>query len=403
MHRVLGPILFLVSLGAACIPEDPPSAADETPLDAVAREDAAPATNPRSSDAGTSVVQGDAGRAAPPAASRCSELRLAEVRRTNDSLVNLLATVLPAVKDDLEALYCPFEERSYDVPSPLGLRSRRTVYFQTPLGTPPSGGWPVVVVFQPTAYVAPLHWIGVKGVFDSPIATTVIDRIRASGGQVSDGEPSILGQYYPTRMIQRLLDSGYAVLTPYAELADGTVWQTNVPLVDQSFGGWDDSKDGNLMETIFAAVDRGDFGPLDGSTMFATGMSSGGYMTSRVALEYPERFRAVAVQSGAWATCLGPLCFAKSRTVLGAVYDGRQFSLYPTSMPDDHPPTLFIHGVADFVVPLSSMEAYENALRAQGTETRKVVVEHGDFGGVASHFFFSVTPDEVVNWFDAHR
>jgi len=111
----------------------------------------------------------------------------------------------------------------------------------------------------------------------------------------------------------------------------------------------------------------------------STGISSGGYMTSRMAVSYQGEFLALGVCAGSYATCAGPLC------------------IVPNNLPSDHPPTLFLHGLLDITVPLFTMEAYEEKLRDQGTLTRKVI------DPFASHAWVNGSAIEVLNWFNQFR
>ena len=100
---------------------------------------------------------------------------------------------------------------------------------------------------------------------------------------------------------------------------------------------------------LFDELDAGTFGPVDPRRMYATGISSGGYMSSRMADAYPGRFRALAIQSASYAWCSGPAC------------------TIPT-LPEDHPPTLFLHGALDLTVPLYTMDLYHDELVDEGVE-----------------------------------
>jgi poly(3-hydroxybutyrate) depolymerase len=225
----------------------------------------------------------------------------------------------------------------------------RDVIWQVPLGTPPAQGWRVVLLFQGSFYGPPL-------MFDA-----------------SDSSPH--GGYHLASTVKELLDAGYAVLAPEAHVEGGLFWDTNVPpwSID-----WTSSPDHAFMLSIFAAISSGKFGPLDASRMYATGISSGGYMTSRMAVSYPGKFRALAVHSASYAKCSGPLC------------------VVPDTLPSDHPPTLFLHGQVDLIVPISTMKPYNARLVDDGKETRVVV------GPKAGHEWLAEGPHEVVAWFDAH-
>lgn len=225
---------------------------------------------------------------------------------------------------------------------------QRDVHWQVPLGEPPAGGWPAVLMFQGSFFSAEVTWIATD---DLPF-----------------------GAYYQTWVVKRLLDAGYAVITPEAKLDGGTFWDTNVPPFSLN---WESSEDHELMLLIFAGIEDGTFGPLDGERLFATGISSGGYMTSRMAVSYPGKFRALAIAAGSYATCSGPLC----------------------NVPDldaDHPPTLFLHGEIDLTVPLATAEEYHDKLLAAGVAT-KLVTQPGE-----GHAWIPQSPDEVPAWFDAH-
>ncbi len=234
----------------------------------------------------------------------------------------------------------------------------RSVYYQTPLGDAPPGGWPVVIVFQPSIYWADQHWTGFT---------------------------TIAGQRHSTEIIKNLLDAGYVVLTPQAQALVNTVWETNIPLAPWH-DDWTLSNDHLFLTQIFEDIENDVFGPIDEGAFFATGMSSGGYMTSRMALSYPGKFNALAIQSGAWATCLGPLDTNESETGLCTV---------PDPLPAGHPPTLFLHGGLDAVVPPYTMEQYYDALVAEGYTAEKII------SPFAIHQFIAEAPGGILAWFDS--
>lgn len=225
----------------------------------------------------------------------------------------------------------------------------REVHWQVPLGDPPSSGWPAVLMFQGSLFSAQRTW----------------------GAEKDDA----FGALYQTLTVKRLLDQGYAVVTPEAQGDGGTWWDTNQVAWA---GNWEPSPDAKLMTAIFEALERGDFGPVDSARLYATGISSGGYMTSRMALSYPGRFRALAIVAASWATCAGLWC------------------AMPERMPDQHPPTLFLHGKADWIVSYSTMVDYEAQLLREGYQTSIVTSES------AGHEWLPVAPSEILAWFNAH-
>ncbi len=243
-----------------------------------------------------------------------------------------------------EEVWCPHDTRDVRV----SFLVTRDVHYQVPAGVPPEDGWPVAILFQGSLFSAALTFDGTQGF--------------------------PFGRYYQALTVKQLLDAGYAVLAPEAHLEGATFWDTNVPPWNLL---WSGSPDDRFMLAIFNAIAAGDFGPLDATRLYATGISSGGYMTSRMALSYPGRFKALAIHSGSWATCSGPLC------------------LIPHSLPADHPPTMFLHGARDLIVPQWTMEMYFDELVEQGHVGTTVVDPD------AGHEWFAASPTAIVDWFEA--
>ncbi|HET9992660.1 MAG TPA: PHB depolymerase family esterase, partial [Kofleriaceae bacterium] len=166
----------------------------------------------------------------------------------------------------------------------------RDIAYEVPLGVAPAAGWPAVIYYQ--------------GSF--------VTGTSAFSAQV--GAP--FGEYNLTLTIKALLDGGYAVIAPNAAMMGTTFWETNVPPYSTS---WSGSPDDVLVTHMLAAITAGTFGPIDPSRLYAMGISSGGFMTSRMAVSYPGVFRALADHSGSYATC-SAIC------------------VVPTPLPADHPP-----------------------------------------------------------------
>jgi poly(3-hydroxybutyrate) depolymerase len=170
--------------------------------------------------------------------------------------------------------------------------------------------------------------------------------------------------------VKALLDRGYAVIAPNA-LDDGaTYWQTNIPPYATS---WDGCADDELVDAMLAAMADGSFGALDPARRYAMGMSSGGYMTSRMAVSYAGTFRALAIASASYATC-------------------GQFCSVP-ALPADHPPTLFLHGADDTLVPVAQMVKYRDALGAKASS---------EIDGDAGHAWLAIGRTAIPAFFDAH-
>jgi dienelactone hydrolase len=226
--------------------------------------------------------------------------------------------------------------------------SSRPVTYETPSGVPPPSGWPAVVYFQGSL---------VPG--DTAFSATT---------------SSAFGEYYLTLTIKALLDDGYAVVAPDAANNGTTFWETNIPPYATS---WPGSPDDVYMLALFAAISAGRLGPIDQTHLYAMGISSGGFMTSRMAVSYAGRFRALVDHSGSYATC-SDVCSV------------------PTPLPANHPPTLFLHGNTDIVVPMSAIQPYIDALNDAGHET--LLVTDGDAG----HQWLPEGVQAIPAWFDTH-
>lgn len=236
---------------------------------------------------------------------------------------------------------CSFQSTWID----SGLVGQRKVIYQTPLGNPPPGGWPVVLIYQGSFF--PLNDFTYYGNYP-------------------------FGGFYEGKLVQRLLDHGYAVVAPSAP-AD-LFWQTNIPGLAQAY---ELGTDYDFLGKVLDAIAGGRFGPLNSQRQYATGISSGGYNSSRMAVSFPGRFKALAIQSASYATCSGPLCVVPA-------------------LPADHPPTYFLHGFVDLTVPWWSMDLYYDRLLYQGIETARYTEALG------GHEWFAASPGKILAWFDAH-
>ncbi len=220
--------------------------------------------------------------------------------------------------------------------------TKRDVYWQVPNGTPPADGWPVALIYQGTA--APVQF----------------ERTRYDA----------FGLFYEAKTIKRLLDSGYAVLAPRA--AANVAWHTNLSGIFYKA-----TTDYSFFNNLFDAIDDGVFGNLDGGKKFATGISSGGYNTSRMAVTWPYEFKALVVHSASYATCAGILCVVPK-------------------LDSNHPPTAFVHGLWDPLAPWVAMDQYYDRLQYDGIPTKRL-----NFNG--GHGWSSSSAKFVVDWFNKYR
>jgi pimeloyl-ACP methyl ester carboxylesterase len=200
----------------------------------------------------------------------------------------------------------------------------------------------------------------------------VVARDGRRGDRATTAAP--FGMFELTLTIKALLAGGYALISPDASSNGSLFWETNIPPYAL---GWSGCPDDVLMHNLFGALSNGSFGPIDAERLYAMGISSGGFMTSRMAVSYPGKFRALADVAGSYATC-STVC------------------VVPTPLPSNHPPTLFLHGDLDVIVPTSSLQPYLDALQAEGHETKLVT------DPMAGHQWLAAGPQEISAWFQAH-
>jgi len=221
----------------------------------------------------------------------------------------------------------------------------REVLIAVPANPPPKSGHPVVFFFQGSLF---------------PIT-------------FSRSTNQNLGLFNEMITIKNLLDHGYVVVAPRA--LGGIAWQTNLKGVS-----YQRSSDRHFIDELLNRIRNQNFGSTDASNLFAVGISSGGYMTDRMAWSHKNfKFKALAIASASHATCGGPLCSP------------------PKNISSMHPPTLFMHGEDDPVVPLRTMTEYEEILMRSGVPTRVVVEKK------TRHRWLNSAPDDVVSWFELFR
>jgi hypothetical protein len=236
-------------------------------------------------------------------------------------------------------IHCP-----YNVMDVTGKDITREVKFGIPQGNPPKGGWPTVILYQGSFF------------------SVEFDR----------GELMPFGGFNEIRLIKSLMDHGFAVIAPRA-LAQ-VAWETNIIGVD-----YETSEDFYFVTEILNKMNAGEFGPLNMDKLFAAGISSGGYHTSRMAVTFPGVFKALAIESASYATCGGPLC------------------VIPGELPADHPPTFFLHGALDNVVPVTTMLSYHSRLKEAGIPTDMQI------DALAYHQWLSEAPELITKWFLKYR
>ena len=98
-----------------------------------------------------------------------------------------------------------------------------------------------------------------------------------------------------------------------------------------------------------------------------------------MALAYTHRFRALAIQSATYATC-GGACVLPD----------------PSEVPADHPPTIFLHGQQDDIIPIESAEGYRALLAKRGVTTDFVRDPN------AGHAWLAESASKITAWFEQY-
>lgn len=225
-----------------------------------------------------------------------------------------------------------------------GMYAEREVLYALPQSVRPREGYPTVLFFQGSFY--PMEF------------------------KRSKYDP--FGGYNEILIMKELLDNGFAIIAPRA--GAGLFWQSNLIGLN-----YDLSSDKYFINQILMRAQEKHFGSLDLNNLFAFGISSGGYMTDRMAQSHSEyNFKALAIASASYAKCGGPYC------------------PLPNEIKREHPPTLFLHGKFDPVVPIFTMKRYQKLLQKNGIKT-KVIIDPK-----ARHQWFKSAPKEITQWFKNH-
>jgi len=232
--------------------------------------------------------------------------------------------------------------------------SSRTVYYTLPEGQPPSTGWPVVMLYH--------------GAF-------------AGGQSYFSGSKNDLSSYYQVKTTEILLNNSFAVVAPDSQFDGNYFWDTHLPPwnTNVDFGLWPTAPDSVMLSNLFPKMESGQLGSLDMTRMHSAGISSGGYMSSRMAFFYAKKFRSVTITVASFYYCDGPVC--------SLPIDG-----FPGELKRDHPPTLFLHGAKDTLVPIKTMFMYADDLFSHN------IIHHVVICDDCGHMWIPASPGEVLKW-----
>lgn len=141
------------------------------------------------------------------------------------------------------------------------------------------------------------------------------------------------------------------------------------------------NKDLQLIENIINWLNNSNL-PVDMNNIFAAGFSSGGFMCSRIGYALSDKFNALSIHSGV-------NCESIKITIFGPVFDC-ETSL---DLPDNHPPTIIVHGQKDSVVPFDCAIHFYNELVRHGIDVNITIAPTGQ------HIWLSQFNDEILDFF----
>jgi hypothetical protein len=229
-------------------------------------------------------------------------------------------------------------------------------------------------------------------------------------------KPGAFGVWYQMATVVALVNSGYTLIQPVALRHNSGLyfWESNTGFPAGSlFNG---STDKTVVDALIAQMQPGasTFGSINRNAVYAMGISSGGYMASRMAVQFasgvnsnssvidPNKpFRAVAIESAAYMTC----------------------SLFcnPPALPSTHAPTLLLHSEEDMTVRIATARTYFSRLTAKFPNGNPAYAVNGvvpqfavfdefpdqppaDAGG--HQWSSDLTGDStnlILQWFNTHR
>jgi poly(3-hydroxybutyrate) depolymerase/predicted secreted protein len=215
--------------------------------------------------------------------------------------------------------------------------SGRQVYSVHPEGKPPAKGWQVIIL---------LHG-------------------RGQGGGAWFGE-GLLSMGEQKTFPQEALRANYAILAPDS----GETPRSGVRQWDCMHRVVERSEDLLFFRDLLSWVKKNDWARLDAGRVYVAGISSGGFMASRLAHAFPAQIRAVCIVSAGNADSV------KIGRNLASIFD---FSATQT-ISASHPPALILHGTADRLVPVDMGRRYFHDLQAAGVRVRYEEIPGGRHG-----------------------
>src|SRR6056297_625334 len=242
------------------------------------------------------------------------------------------------------------EKKSLSRPE-LFILSQRLILYEKPHSPPPELGYPVLFLLHGASQY-PFSWF-------FPFNSWSIQQSRFS---------------------EKAIDAGFFIVAPSSgrPINPGPhAWSSFIDDVNES-------EDLKLFNTLFNWLENDVYFPIDLDHVFCAGFSSGGFMTSRLAKEFPDRFSGVLVHSG---TDADSITFTSS----GPEFDCNS----PLNYSKDHPPTLVVHGEKDRLVPYEcGLHFFEELQRHNITSSLLTDTDKG-------HIWLSLQSEDMLQWFES--
>ena len=189
----------------------------------------------------------------------------------------------------------------------------------------------------------------------------------------------------------KAIDSGYVIISadsgkPWAE---GKVRCRLATLCKTWNHGDTADADAPKFADIFAWIQKQP--NLDSSRIYFVGFSSGAFMTSRLMITYPDKIKAGAIHSGV---------FAEKAPITNGDINLDVTAIDTSRIPNNHPPTIFIHADQDPRVDPKLSQYYLEALLNK--KPNAIYAERYSFISTV-HYWNEDYNDEILNFFNKYN
>lgn len=227
------------------------------------------------------------------------------------------------------------------------------VYLVLPRGKSPEKGWPVVVLLHGRGQTAGA-WFG--------------------EGLLSRGDQKL----FPPLALK----SGMVVIAPEAREPFGK----GIRQWDFFHRNLQNSPDLTFFRDLFQWMEKNTKITFDISRVHGVGISSGGFMASRLALAFPDKWASLIVIAAGNADSFPQIpSFPLDSKALGS------------EISTQHPPTLIIHGAGDRIVPFVYGERYFQDLKQAGIKTEMLVIPEG------GHQWPTQFHENMIKWLSSNQ